>query len=247
MCTAQTKKTLFAARSSSGRRISVTSSVSCPNSPRRSRLSCSGGGGGVEASSLGEPSSSSAMVMAAASECLKGLTEDEVVEVGANLSSSLGNTNSSGSRPPGIHRSASTTNAIRPRTAPAGLYSYTGMCKRVKMLFSFRMRFYFISGMKIIGLIVLPLWSFIDCGCLMNYSPGSAPPSVHGSLVNINASSQGSAIYVGYTPTARGSVSASSFSLGNNRQRSGSQISVTSPAPSPQSSPRRVRSKKLAQ
>lgn len=185
-------------------------SASCPNSPRRSRLA---GGAGEAADAAG----------ASSSDYLKGLTEDEVVEVGISLSSSLGS-NSSMPRPVGIHRSASTTNAARPRTAPAGLYSYTG---------------------EIMGR-VCDLDNDIIDGVLF---PGSAPPSVHGSLVNINASSQGTAIYVGYTPTARGSVSASSYSLGQ-RPRSSSQASfssATTPSPSPQSSPRRVRSKKLVQ
>lgn len=83
-------------------------SASCPNSPRRSRL---------------EAASSSA----SGSDSLSGLTEDEVVEIGPSLSSSLGSNSSSSPRTPGIHRSASATNAARPRTAPAGLYSYTGM------------------------------------------------------------------------------------------------------------------------
>lgn len=178
-------------------------SNSCPNSPRRSRLS-------------GDSSSSRS------DQLLKGLTEDEVVEaeVGPGTSRSLEST-----RPPGIHRSASTTNAgVRPLTAPAGLYSYTGK--------------WVTSGDLPPHLITLYYFTL-----------GSAPTSVHGSLVNLNSSAQGSAIYVGYIPSARGSVSASSFSL-NNKQRSGSQISVsssTSPAASPQSSPRRVRTKKSTQ
>lgn len=115
MCTAQSKKSLFSPRSSSGRRVSGAS-TSCPNSPRRSRLS----GDSVSGSDL-----------------LTGLTEDEVVEVkvaaAATASASTSfDGSSSGERPP-IQRSASTTNAaIRPRTAPAGLYSYTGALSVVK-------------------------------------------------------------------------------------------------------------------
>lgn len=112
--------------------MATLSSSSCPNSPRRSRLS-------GESYTAVAASSSSCVAAATASELyLKGLTEDEVVEVevggggGTSLSQSLdSSSNSSGGggyspRPTGIHRSASTTNAVRPRTAPAGLYSYTG-------------------------------------------------------------------------------------------------------------------------
>lgn len=123
MCTAQSKKSLFSARSNSARRISNTSttSSSCPNSPRRSRLS----GAGMDSASCSSAS-------AVGDLYLKGLTEDEVVdELGTSLSQSFdSSSNSSSSRiipSGGIHRSA-TTNAVRPRTAPAGLYSYTGEC-----------------------------------------------------------------------------------------------------------------------
>lgn len=77
-------------------------------------------------------SSASAAVGVVGDLYLKGLTEDEVVdELGTSLSQSFdSSSNSSSSRiipSGGIHRSA-TTNAVRPRTAPAGLYSYTGEC-----------------------------------------------------------------------------------------------------------------------
>lgn len=79
------------------------------------------------------------------------------------------------SSPKGLHRSVSTISGIRPRSSPAGLYSYTSKTILKSMLYNFIERQASISG--------------------------SAPPSVHGSRVDLStAVDKGSAIYLGCTP-----------------------------------------------
>ncbi|XP_031630509.1 dual specificity protein phosphatase 12 [Contarinia nasturtii] len=79
----------------------------------------------------------------------------------SSLSQLDGNASSTSSS---LHRSASTMSAIRPRSSPSGLFSYTG----------------------------------------------SAPPSVHGSRVDLSNLDKGSAIYLGCTPPRQNSFSATS-------------------------------------
>lgn len=85
-----------------------------------------------------------------------------------------------------LHRSASTISAFRPRSSPAGLYSYTG--EREPDTF---------------------LKPVPQCVC-NSAAAGSAPSSVHGSRVDMSTCDKGSAIYVGCSAPK---VTASTWSM----------------------------------
>ncbi|KAJ6646324.1 Dual specificity protein phosphatase 22 [Pseudolycoriella hygida] len=175
LCNSDTKPGIFrrkssnASRSGSRSRLAPIQSSSCPTSPRQYGRK---GSRSLEAG----PSSSHPSSSRSRYEC------DEI-----------------SSAPKGLHRSVSTISGIRPRSSPAGLYSYTS----------------------------------------------SAPPSVHGSRVDLTAGTdKGSAIYLGCTPPKQ-SFSCSTWSVSRVASSGGTSLqnqSVTPPV-SPKHLPKRLRNK----
>lgn len=114
----------------------------------------------------------------------------------------------------GLQRSASTISSYRPRSSPAGLYSYTGMMNW------FYIRYFVIIAQYFSLLVKIPkkywfhflktifsrqnnflqphnyFWK-INVNIVLYL--GSAPPSVHGSRVELSCFDKGSAIYLGCT------------------------------------------------
>ncbi|KAG4078955.1 hypothetical protein HA402_010907 [Bradysia odoriphaga] len=173
LCNSDTKPGIFrrkssnASRSGSRSRLAPILSASCPTSPRQCGRK---GSRSMEAgsSSSSYPSSSRSRV-----EC-----------------------ESSSSPGKGLHRSASTISGIRPRSSPAGLYSYTS----------------------------------------------SAPPSVHGSRVDLTVGDKdkGSAVYLGCTPPKQ-TFASSTWSVSRVASSGGSSIQTPNETPpvSPKHLPKR--------